>query len=81
MPKTPWLDNDLTILSGSPDAIRNPDGHLNIAAYARIAHRERDAAVALAMRKAAHGIGTLSATIWRVLGRLGRIRLNAPLRS
>ena len=70
--------NDLAIVS---DAVRNPDGSLDIATYARIAHRERDAAVASAVREAAHGIAALPSAIWRVLGRLGRIRSNAPLRG
>jgi hypothetical protein len=66
--------NDLAIVSGSRD-------HIDIAAYARIAHRERDAAIASAVRKAAHSVRALSAAIWRALGRSGRIRSNAPLRG
>ena len=68
-------------VQGVEGAIRNPDGHINIAAYARIAHRERDAAVVAAMRETAHSIRALSVAIWRVLSRSGRIRLNAPLRN
>jgi len=81
MGKTSRSDNDLSIVRGGRNAIRNPDGHINIGAYARIAHRERDAAVASAMRETARSIRALSAAIWRVLSRSGRIRLNAPLRG
>ena len=77
--------NDLAIVCDSRDAVRNPDGSINIAAYARIAHRERDAAVVSAVSKAAHGTRALASAIWRALGRSlgrsGRTRLNAPLRS
>jgi len=79
MGKTSSSDKDLSIVRGG--AIRNPDGHINIAAYARIAHRERDAAVASAMRETARSVRALAAAIWRVLSRAGRIRLNAPLRG
>ncbi len=81
MRKTPISDNDLSIVRGNRVAIRKPDGHIDIAAYARIAHRQRDAAVVSAVREAAHSIAALLSAIWGVLGRLGRIRSNAPLRN
>ena len=62
-------------------ALRHPDGSPDIAAYGRIAHRERDAAILSAVQEAARSVGAMSSAVWRVLGRSGRIRSNAPLRS
>lgn len=62
-------------------ALRHPDGSLDIAAYGRIAHRERDAAILSAVQEAGHSVRAMLSAIWRVLGRSGRIRSNAPLRS
>ena len=70
--------NDLAIVS---DAAQNPDSRIDIATYARIAHRERDAAIAAALRQTAGSIHALWLAIWRGLGRPGRIRSNAPLRG
>ena len=66
---------------GVEGALRHPDGSPDIAAYGRIAHRQRDAAIVSAMRKAAHSIRALASAIWRILGQQGRVRSNAPLRS
>jgi hypothetical protein len=73
--------NDLAIVSDSRNALRNPDGHIDIAAYARIAHRERDAAIHSAVKETARSIRAISSAIWRALSRSGRIRSNAPLRG
>jgi len=73
--------NDLAIVSDSRDTLRNPDGHIDIAAYARIAHRERDAAIHSAVKETARSIRAISSAIWRALSRLGRIRSNAPFRG
>lgn len=81
MGKTSRSDNDLPIVCGGRHAIRNPDGSTDIAAYVRIAHRERDAAVVSAMREAAQGVRTLLWRTWCVLSWLGRIRSNAPLQG
>jgi hypothetical protein len=63
-------------------ALRHPDGSPDIAAYGRIAHRERDAAILAAMQDAARSLRAMASAIWRVVGgRSGRIRSNAPLRS
>ena len=62
-------------------ALRHPDGSPDIAAYGRIAHRERDAAVISAVQDTARSIRAMWSAIWRVLGRSGRIRSNAPLRG
>jgi len=61
--------------------LRHPDGSPDIAAYGRLAHRKRDAAILSAVQDAAHGLRAMTAAIWRVLGRAGRIRSNAPLRG
>lgn len=58
--------------------LRHPDGSPDIAAYGRIAHRERDAAILSATREAAR---RLRATWSYFLGRSGRIGSNAPLRG
>ena len=62
-------------------ALRHPDGSADIAAYGRIAHRERDAAVLAALQDAARSVRAMSSALWRVLARSGRIRSNAPLRG
>lgn len=66
---------------GVEGLLHHPDGSPNIAAYARIAHRERAAAIASSLRGAARSVRTMPSAIRRVLGRPGRIRLNTPLRS
>ena len=58
--------NGLAIVSGCQNTLRKPDGHIDIAAYARIAHRQRDAAIASAVRKAARNIRAIWSAIWRV---------------
>ncbi|CAN7485956.1 hypothetical protein LJR220_004401 [Bradyrhizobium sp. LjRoot220] len=62
-------------------ALRHPDGSPDIAAYRKIAHRERDVAIASAVRETARSVRAMALAIWRVLGRSGRIRSNAPLRG
>jgi hypothetical protein len=62
-------------------ALRHPDGSPDIAAYGRIAHRERDAAILAAVQDTAHSIRATWSAISRVVGRSGRIRSNAPLRG
>ena len=52
-------------------ALRHPDGSLDIAAYGRTAHRERDAAMLSAVQETARSLGVMSSAIWRVLGRSG----------
>ena len=64
-------------------ALRHPDGSPDIAAYGRIAHRERDAAVVAAVQDTARSlrrdvVGDLACLVGR---RSGRIRSNAPLRG
>ena len=61
--------------------LRHPDGSPDIAAYGKIAHRERDAAILSAVQDAARTMHAMSSAIWRVLGRSDRIRSNAPLRG
>ena len=61
--------------------LRRPDGSPDIAAYGRIAHRERDAAILAAVQDAARGVHAMWSAISRILGRSGRIRSNAPLRG
>ena len=75
------LANGLAIVSGSRTGLRHPDGSIDIAAYARIAHRDRDAAIASTVRKAARTIRAIASAVWRALGRPGRTGLNAPLRG
>lgn len=62
-------------------ALRHPDGSPDIAAYGRIAHRERDAAILAAVRDAARSLRGMWSAVSRVVGRSGRIRSNAPLRG
>lgn len=62
-------------------ALHHPDGSPDIAAYGRMAHRERDAAILSALQGTARSVRAMSSAIRRVLGRSGRIRSNAPLRS
>ncbi|MBR1268588.1 hypothetical protein JQ629_13795 [Bradyrhizobium sp. AUGA SZCCT0222] len=66
---------------GIDGALRHSDGSPDIAAYVRIARREREAAIISAVQDAAGNVRAMSSAIWRVLGRPGRIRSNAPLRS
>ena len=73
--------NGLAIVTESRNTFRNPDGSANIAAYARIAHHNRDAAIAAAVRKATRSLRRVALAAWRALGGAGRIRLNAPLRG
>jgi hypothetical protein len=74
-------DGPKSWLQAVEGALRHPDGSPDIAAYGRIAHRERDAAIASAVRDTARSIRAILSAIWRVLGRSGRIRSNAPLRG
>ena len=66
-------------------ALRHPDGSPDIAAYGRIAHHQRDAAVVAAVQDTARSLRAMWSSIWRglggSLGRSGRIRSNAPLRG
>ena len=66
-------------------ALRHPDGSADIAAYGRMAHRERDAAILAAVQDTARSLramwSAISRALRRSLGRSGRIRSNAPLRS
>ena len=62
-------------------ALRHPDGSPDIAAYRRIAHHERDAAILAAVQDTARSIRATWSAISRVVGRSGRIRSNAPLRG
>ena len=62
-------------------ALRHPDGSPDIAAYRKIAHRERDAAILAAVQDTARALRATWSVISRVLGRSGRIRSNAPLRG
>ena len=66
---------------GVEGTLRHPDGSPKIAAYGRIAHRRRDAAILLAVQDAARGLRAMLSAIPRALGWSGRIRSNAPLRS
>lgn len=66
---------------GIDGALRHPDGSPDIAAYARIARRERQEAIVSAVQDAARNVRAMSSAIWRVVGRPGRIRSNAPLRG
>jgi hypothetical protein len=61
--------------------LRHPDGSPDIAAYRRIAHRERDAAIRAAVQDTVRSVRAMWSAISRVVGRSGRIRSNAPLRS
>jgi hypothetical protein len=62
-------------------ALRHPDGSPDIAAYGRIAHHERDAAILAAVQDTARSLRVMWSAISRVVGRSGRIRSNAPLRG
>ena len=62
-------------------ALRHPDGSADIAAYGKIAHRDRDAAILAAAQDTARSIRAKWSAIARVVGRSGRIRSNAPLRG
>jgi len=68
-------------LQRAEGALRHPDGSPDIVAYGRIAHRERNAAILAAVQEAASSLRAMPSAIWRVLGRSGRIRSDAPLRS
>lgn len=73
--KKDWEKNGLEGL------LHHPDGSPNIAAYAKIAHRERAAAIASALRDVMRSVRAMPYAIWRTLGRQGRIRLNTPLQG
>jgi hypothetical protein len=62
-------------------ALRHPDGRPDIAAYGRIAHRERDAAILAAAQDTARSLRVMWSAISRIVGRSGRIRSNAPIRG
>lgn len=51
--------------------LRHPDGSPDIAAYGKIAHRQREAAILSAVRETADRLRAISSVIWRVLGRSG----------
>ena len=84
-----WEMKPATWLQGVEGALRHPDGSPDIAAYGRIAHRERDAAILAAVQDTARSLRAMWSAISRALrrslgrslGRSGRIRSNAPLRS
>ena len=61
--------------------LRRPDGSPDIAAYGRIAHRERNAAILAAVQDTGRSLRAIWSAISRILGRSGRIRSNAPLRG
>ena len=75
------LAGPMSWLQRAEGALRHPDGSPDIAAYGRIAHRERDAAILSAVQEAASSLRAMLSAILRVLGRSGRIRSDAPLRS
>lgn len=54
--------------------LRHPDGSPDIAAYSRIAHRERDAAILSATREAARRLRATWSYFWAGRGALGRMR-------
>ena len=49
-------------------ALRHPDGSPDIAAYGRIAHHQRDAAVVAAVQDTARSLRAMWSSIWRVFG-------------
>jgi hypothetical protein len=63
---------------GRPAQLRHPDGSPDIAAYGRIAHREREVAIASAVRETMRILLAIPSVVGRALGRPGRIQLNAP---
>jgi hypothetical protein len=68
-------------VQGVEGALRHPDGSPDIAAYGRIAHRERDAAVLAAVQDTGRRLRAMWSAASRVVGRSGRIRSNAPIRG
>jgi hypothetical protein len=64
---------------GRPAQLRHPDGSPDIAAYSRIAHRERAAAIASVVRETLRILLATPSIVARALGWSGRIQLNAPL--
>ena len=68
-------------VQGVEGVLRHPDGTPDIAAYGRIAHRERDAAILSAVQDTARSLRATWSAISRGVGRSGRIRSNAPLRG
>jgi hypothetical protein len=56
---------------GVEGALRSPDGSPDIAAYRRIAHRERDAAILAAVQDTGR---SLRAVFWAGRGASGRMR-------
>ena len=54
---------------GLEGALRHADGSPDIAAYGRIAHRHRDAAVLAAVQDTARSLRAMWLAIWRVSGR------------
>jgi hypothetical protein len=66
---------------GRPAQLRHPDGSPDIAAYGRIAHHEREAAIVSAVRETMRILLAAPSIVARALGRSGRIQLNAPPRG
>jgi hypothetical protein len=58
--------------------LRHPDGSPDIAAYRKIAHHERQAAIVSAVRETMRILFATPSILARALGRPGRIQLNAP---
>jgi len=76
-----WEKNPCGPALNAGGGLRHPDGRPDIAAYGRIAHRERDAAVLSAVRDTVRSLRAMSLAVSRALSRPGRIRSNAPLRG
>ena len=57
--------------------LRHPDGSPDIAAYSKIAHQERAAAIVSAVRETMRILLAMPSVVGRALGRPGRIRVNA----
>jgi hypothetical protein len=57
--------------------LRYPDGSADIAAYAKLAHRERDAAIAGSARKGIRLVRELWSVVWTSVAPIARSELPA----
>jgi len=66
---------------GLEDTLRHPDGSPDIAAYSKIAHHEREAAIVSAVGETIRILLAIPSVVGRAVRWSGRIQLNAPPRG
>ena len=78
--KMSWEKRPARPVQGLEGTLRHPDGSPDIAAYSKIAHHQREAAIVSAVRDIMRILLAMPSAVGSALGRSGRIQLNAPPR-